>query len=151
MFKKEAFGVEGARLMFAFSAFLDGGVMNFAGAEKDSEDFYRQVLSLVKSVPALDVGSTCECLSVPSSNDRVLPLLRRRGADWAIPVLSFSAEPVEADLSLAALHLRPSASYELQEAFTGARMKGKGSKLSHLKLQLPPYAVQLWMVAGRNR
>jgi hypothetical protein len=150
MFKKEAFGVEGARLLFAFSAFLDGGVMNLAGAESGSEDFYRQVLSLVRSVPALDVGSTCEYLSISSSNDRVLPLLHRRGADWAIPVLSFSAEPVETELSLAALHLHPRASYELQEAFTGARMKGKGTELAHVKLQLPPYAVQLWTVANRN-
>jgi hypothetical protein len=148
MFKKEAFGVEGARLLFAFSAFLDGGVMNFAGAENGSEDFYRQVLSLVKSVPALGVGSTCEYLSVPSTDNRVLPLLRRRGADWALPVLSFSAEPVETGLSLAALHLGQRRNYELREVFTGAVRKGKGADLSHLKLELPPYGVQLWTLAG---
>jgi hypothetical protein len=147
MFKKEAFGVEAARLMFAFSAFLDGGVMNFAGAEAGSEDFYRKTLALVGATPALGAGASCDYLAIASTSDRVLPLLRRRGQDWAIPVLSFSAEPVEAELSLAALRLRPRATYHLQEAFTGARIQGKGAALARLKLKLPAYGVQLWTLA----
>ena len=143
MFRKEAFGVEGARLLFAYCAFLDGGVMNYAGAERGSEEFYRKVLAVRESTPALREGS-CDYLAVRPGNDRVLAPLRRYGKEWALPVLSFAAEPIATELPLDPLGLDPAKTYRLVEAFSGAERVGKGKDLSRLTVQLPPYAVQVW-------
>ena len=64
-------------------------------------------------------------------------------------MLSFSAEPVETHLSLAALGLNPRASYELTEAFTQTRRKGKGADLARFAVKLAPYGVQVWTAAAR--
>ena len=53
LFRREAFGVEGVRLLFAYCALVDGGVMNYAKAETGSEEFYRKVLAVRESTPAL--------------------------------------------------------------------------------------------------
>lgn len=143
MFRKEAFGIEGARLLFAYSAFLDGGVMNYVGAERGSEEFYRKVLALRESIPALREG-TCDYVAVRPGNDRVLAPLRRYGKQWALPVLSFSAEPIRTELPLNTLGLNPETMYTLSDAFSGAERVGKGRDLSRLAVQLPPYAVQVW-------
>src|SRR5581483_11179147 len=143
MFRKEAFGVEGARLLFAFCVFLDGGIMNYAGAETGSEEFYRKVLAIRESMPALREG-TCDYLAVCPSNDRVLAPLRRLGSHWALPVLSFSAEPIRTVLPLDTLRLKPQGTYTLTEVFSGAERVGKGKELSRLAVELPPYAVQIW-------
>jgi glycosidase len=143
MFRKEAFGVEGARLLFAFCAFLDGGIMNYAGAEKGSEEFYRKVLAVRESTPALREGM-CDYLAVRPASDRVLAPLRRLGSDWALPVLSFSAEPIRTALPLDALRLRPQGAYTLTEVFSGTERVGKGKDLSRLDIELSPYAVQVW-------
>ena len=143
LFRSEAFGVGGGRLLFAYSAFLDGGVMTYVGAEKGSEDFYRKVLALRESIPALREG-TCDYTAVRPGNDRVLAPVRRYGKAWALPVLSFSAEPISTELPLGPLGLDPERTYTLTEAFSGAERVGKGKDLNRLSVQLPPYAVQVW-------
>ena len=150
LFRSEAFGIEGVRLLFAYSAFLDGGVMNYVGGEKGSEDFYRKVLALRESIPALREG-TCDYTAVRPGNDRVFAPLRRYGREWALPVLSFSAEPISTELPLDTLGLNPESTYTLSEAFSGAERVGKGKDLSRLTVDLPPYAVQVWTVKQASR
>jgi hypothetical protein len=143
MFRKEAFGVGGARLLFAYSAFMDGGVMNYTGAEKGSEDYYRKVLSLRESIPAIREGS-CDYLAVRPIDRRVFTPLRRLGDHWALPVLSFSAEPIKTEIPLDSLGLDPGSTYTLFEAFSGVKRAGKGKDLMRLPVELSPYGVQLW-------
>ena len=116
MYRKEAFGVGGGRLLFAWSAFLDGGVMNYVWAEKGSEDFYRRVLELRESTPAMREGS-CDYLALRPSSDRVFAPLWRSAEGWAIPILTFSDQPVEVEIPLDVLRLDPEAQYTLSEGF----------------------------------
>lgn len=142
-YRREAFGIEGARLLFAFSAFIDGVVFNYVGAEAGSEDFYRKVLSLRESIRPLRAGS-CDYRVIRPSNNRVFAPLRRAGNEWALPVLAFSAEAVTTELPLEALELNPQANYTLVEAFTGEERSGTGKELTRMHVNLPAYGVQLW-------
>jgi hypothetical protein len=145
MFKKEAFGIDAARLLFAFSSFIGGGVMNYVGSEAGSEEFYRKVLGLRESIPALREGS-CDYLAVRPSNDRVFAPLRRYRDECALPLLSFSAQRVSTEVPVSALGLKRDATYTLEEAFSGIKRTGKGKELTRLPVELPPFAVQLWTV-----
>lgn len=144
MFKKEAFGPDAARMLFAFAAFIDGGVMNYAGGEVGSEEYYRKVLALRGSTPALREGG-CDYLAVRPGDDRVAAPLRRHGDNWALPVLCFSAAPVTTVIPLDALGLNANARYTLREAFSGEVRQGSGKELNRLKVELPAHGVQLWM------
>jgi len=99
---------------------------------------------LRRSVPGLSGGSACDYLAVESTSDRVFAPLRRLGDTWALPVLSFSDEPVKTILSLAALRLDPDASYTFTEAFSAVKRAGKGKEMTRFEVTLPPYAVQVW-------
>jgi hypothetical protein len=143
MFRKEAFGAEGVRLLFAFSSFVGGGVMNYVGAEAGSEDFCRKVLVLRESILALREGN-CDYLAVRPADERVFAPLRRHRDGWALPVLSFATERVSTVLPLEVLGLNPDATYTLQEAFSGTTRAGKGRELTRLSVDLAPFAVQLW-------
>jgi hypothetical protein len=145
MYRKEAFGVDGARLLFAWSAFIDGGVMNFVWAEKGSEDFYRRVLELRESTRAMGVGS-CDYLALRPSSDRVFSPLWRSAEGLAIPVLAFSDKPIEAEIPLDALGLDPDAQYTLREAFSSITRSARGKELARLSVDLPAYGVQLWTI-----
>ena len=142
-FRREAFGVDGARLLFAFSAFMDGGVMNYVGSEQGSEEFYRKVLALREAIPALK-GGDCDYLAVQPANDRVFAPLRSYRGEQALPVLSFSTEPIRTELPLEALHLDPQVAYTLREEFSGITRTALGKDLARLPVDLPPFGVQLW-------
>ncbi len=150
MYGTEAFGSEGARLLFAWSSFIDGGVMNYAGGEKGSEDFYRRVLELKLSTRAMLNGS-CDYLALRPSSDRVFAPLWRSGDDVAIPVLAFSTEPIKTDIPLGALGLNPEGRYELREAFSSITRTVTGEELVHLSIDLPPHGVQLWILTKIDR
>ncbi|MGD0501004.1 MAG: alpha-amylase family glycosyl hydrolase [Bryobacteraceae bacterium] len=145
MYGKEAFGVEGARLLFAWAAFMDGGVMNYVWAEKGSEDFYRRVLALRESTPAMHDGS-CDYLALRPSSNRVFAPLWRGGGNLAIPVLAFSDKPVQTQIPLDALKLDPDAQYTLREAFSSTTRTARGRELTQLSLDLPAYGVELWTI-----
>jgi glycosidase len=98
-FRREAFGVAASQALFAMYAFLDGGIMNYAGAEQGSEDFYHKVLHLRQNTPALRYGA-CDYLAVQADPDQVLALLRSHEGAHFIPVINLSPEPVTARLTL---------------------------------------------------
>jgi hypothetical protein len=143
MYKKEKYSPEAARLLFAMYSFLDSGVMNFAGAEKGSEDFYRKVNLLHKQNPCFTKG-TIHYTAARSSNNRVLCVLYRYKDEWSLPVFSFSSEPEKTLIPLEALDLKPDQKYELYEEFSGMRYCAKGSELKSLSLLIDPFGVQLW-------
>lgn len=145
MYRKEAFGVDGANLLFAWASFIDGGVMTYVWAEKGSEDFYRRVLELRESTPAIRGGS-CDYLALRPSSDRVFAPLWRSAEGLAIPVLAFSDKPIEAQIPLDALKLDPDGQYILREAFSAITRTARGKELARLTVDLPPYGVQLWSI-----
>jgi hypothetical protein len=98
-FRHEAFGLEASRALFAMFALLDGGIMNYVGAERGSEDFYRNILRLRQNTPALRVG-TCDYLAIQAVPEMVLPLLRSHAGEHFIPVINLSPAPVNAHLKL---------------------------------------------------
>jgi glycosidase len=148
LYRKEMLGEEAARMLFALAAFIDGGVMSFAGAENGSENFYNQVLTLRKSIPALQTG-TCEYLTVVTENEWVFAPLRRKGNDWALPVLSFAKEPLTVSLPFDNIGLEADTVYTLLEAFSGKEVSGKGRELRSLRIQLEPLGVQLWIPVNK--
>ena len=150
MYGKEAFGVDGARLLFAWSSFMDGGVMNYVGAEKGSEDFYRRVLELRESTPAMRAGS-CDYLALRPSSDRVFAPLWRSGEGMAIPLFAFSDKPVKTEIPLDVLKLDPDGLYTLREAFSSTARTVRGKELPRLSADLPAYGVQLWTITKASR
>ncbi|HEY4154485.1 MAG TPA: alpha-amylase family glycosyl hydrolase, partial [Puia sp.] len=142
-FRREILGIPATRMLFAMTSFIDGGVMTFKGAELGSEDYYSKVLSIRESIPALKSG-TCEYLTITSENERVFTPLRRLGNEWALPVISFSREPIDTWISLAPLKLNRDSVYTLREAFSGMEKTGTGRDLASLNVKLDSLGVQVW-------
>ncbi len=149
MYARQAFGVEGARLLFAWSSFLDGGVMSYVWGEKGSEDFYRRVLELRETTPALRGG--CDYLALRPSSDRLFAPLWRSAESLAIPVLAFSDKPIEAEIPLDPLGLEPDTEYTVREAFSSITRTERGRDLARLSLELHAYGVQLWTITKTSR
>jgi hypothetical protein len=118
------------------------------GAEKGSEEFYKKVLSVRESIPAIKKGK-CEYLTI-TENERVFTPLFRYGKEWALPLISFSQEPVDTWVSLEAIKLDPDKTYTLKEAFSGSERTGTGHQLASLNIHLEPYDVQVWTVKETN-
>ncbi len=148
LFNREIFGEAGMRLVFAWCAFLDGGIMNFTGAEHGLEEHYKAILDVRGRLRVLETGDI-DYLGAQPSNNRVFAPIRRSGAEWAMPVLSFSDAPVSTTLQLRNLGLKSDVKYTLREAFSGETREGTGKELSTLLLDLPPYAVQVWTEAKK--
>jgi hypothetical protein len=96
MFRKERFGEDAARLLFAWAAFLDGALMSYVGAESGSEEFFRKVLEIRRSAGPLRRGE-CDYLAIAPSRPEVFAPLWREGRAFAVPVLSFALEPVRVE------------------------------------------------------
>jgi len=138
LFNRQIFGEVGQRLVFAWCAFLDGGIMNFTGAEQGLEEQYKAILAVRERHRALVVGDI-DYLGAEPSNNRVFAPIRRSGSEWAMPVLSFSDAPVSTTLKLDKFGIRAGA--KIREALSGETREVVGRELS---LELPAYAVQLW-------
>jgi glycosidase len=98
-FRHEAFGSEAARALFAMFALQGGGIMNYVGAEKGSEAFYRRLLRLRQAEPALRYG-ICDFLAVECDDEMTLALLRIYGNEHAIPLVNLTDSEARITLSL---------------------------------------------------
>jgi glycosidase len=98
-FRHEAFGIEASRALFAMFALQGGGIMNYVGAERGSEAFYRRLLHLRQNNPVLRYGD-CDFLAIECRGEMVLPLLRTHEGDHAIPVINLTGEDVEVTIGL---------------------------------------------------
>jgi hypothetical protein len=147
-YRREILGIPATRMLFALTSFIDGGIMTFMGAEKGSEEFYGKVLNVRESTPAIKKG-TCEYLTI-TENESVFTPLFRYGHEWALPLISFSHEPVDTWVSLEAIKLDPNKIYTLKETFSGSERTGTGHQLASLNVHLEQYGVQLWTVKETN-
>lgn len=100
-FKHEAFGPDASRALFALNALLEGGIMNFVGGEKGSEDFYRRVLHL-RDRPEFAQGYADFGASV-CDDDMVHHLLHRHGDRSMLVVINFGTQETECRLDLSSL------------------------------------------------
>jgi len=98
-FRREALGVEASQAMFAFFALVGGGIMNYVGSEKGSDDFYRKLLRMRQDLPVLRCGA-CDYLAIEADQPMVLALLRSYREEHAIPVINLSKESVEVRLKI---------------------------------------------------
>lgn len=144
-YRREILGINATCMLFALTSFIDGGIMSFVGAEIGMEEFYTKVLAIRESIPALKEG-TCEYKTILSENERVFSPLRRYGNEWALPVISFSNEPISTWIPLKEIGLEPNTVYTLCEAFSGLEKTGTGRELASINVKLEPLGVQVWML-----
>lgn len=74
-FRREAIGNQAACAMFSIFALIGGGILNYAGAEKGSEEFYSKLLFLRKNILELKYGE-CDYLSARSDDENIFTVLR---------------------------------------------------------------------------
>lgn len=89
LFQRDLFGINAAKVLFAFCAFSDGALMNFVGAEKGLEDTVMNILHLRSIYKTLTAGDI-EYLAPISSNDKVLAMRRYDSSDEFIILINFS-------------------------------------------------------------
>jgi len=88
-YRREVFGERAARALFAFNVAVAGPIMMFAGAEDGMEEFYRSILALKRSLPALD-GGAIDYLAVRADDPRVFAVLRTLDGQIVIPAVNIA-------------------------------------------------------------
>jgi glycosidase len=141
-FRKEAFGVEASRALFAMFALQGGGIMNYVGAERGSEAFYRHLLRLRRVTPALRYGK-CNYLAVECDDEMVLALLRVYANEHAIPLvnLSGSESRIMLDLPLSRLGLAGAEVCSVRDILNEEDIRGWTE--GRLQVQMPVYGVRV--------
>jgi len=139
-YRRETFGVAAARALFAFFALQKGGLMNFAGAEEGSEDFYRRVIAVRDE---LQGGEFSYVAAVPD-DDMVFAMLWKRADFWAVPLINFRSHSVRFTLAVPS----PGAGdYRLGEMLTGAELGTVPAEgLGSVGLEMGPYEVKVLRV-----
>lgn len=148
-YRREAFGPEAARALFAFCCSLEGGIMAFAGAELGDEDYYRHLLHLRRTNPALREGSS-QYDAVWSDDRRVFTFVRATASQIVVPVILFACDSasVEIRFSKAALPY-PATAVRVRDLVQDSWLPladpgaGPGSDHLTLTLTLAPYQVAL--------
>ena len=87
--RKEVFGERAARALFAYNVAIAGALMMVEGAEIGMEEFYRTILALKRSIPALDRGAV-DFMSVRADDPRVFAVVRTLDARTVIPVVNIA-------------------------------------------------------------
>ena len=148
-FRRAAFGPEAALAVVALFAFLDGGFMDYNGADVGYEPFYRRVMHLRQHLPVLQKG-TCDYLAVPPDDWMVFAPLREWKGRYLLPVIRFDNRSgiVGLPLPIGTMNL-PAATYEVWDHMADERINGpKGGhwhreELAELKAPVEPYGVLL--------
>jgi glycosidase len=148
-FRRETFGVEAARAVVALFAFIDGGFMDYNGADEGSEAFYRRVMHLRRTLPTLKEGD-CDFLAVRPTDPMVFAPLRIYAGHALLPVIHFADQPTRVELPLPVERLAlPADAYEVYDHMANRIVAspdgGHWSRqaLTALELDLEPYAVLL--------
>jgi hypothetical protein len=152
-FRHEAFGIEASRALFAMFALQDGGIMNYVGAERGSEAFYRQLLRLRQNNPVLRYGD-CDILAIECSADMVLPFLRTYRGDHLIPLINLADAEAEFQLKLpiSQLDLEPSIVCTVRDIFNEEVLSVEGENqfpveaLEELHVDLPAYGLRILQI-----
>lgn len=143
-YRRQVFGVPAARALFALVVSLGGPLMMYAHAEDGMEDFYRAILSLKRSLPAVDRGAL-DCLAVSCDDDRVFAPLRTLGGQVVVPVINLSDRARAATLALPVDRLGAGASWLVTDRVDDSRIPGpsgkawKRAELAAVKVDLGPF------------
>ena len=121
---------------------MAGALMLFACAEDGMEEFYRTILALKRSLPALDHGSL-DYFAVKSDDPRIFTLLRKLDGQAVIPVVNIADRISRATLTVdtAALGLRGSR-FLVTDKYDGSVIAGSSGVIwSAAELASIPVAV----------
>jgi glycosidase len=123
-FRREVFGERAARALFACNVAIAGAIMMVEGAEVGMEEFYRTILGLKRSLPALDHGSL-DHRAVTADDPRVFTLLRKLDGQVIIPVVNIADKISHTTLKVdtAALGLR-GGSFRVTDRYDGSVIAG---------------------------
>jgi hypothetical protein len=91
-FRRATFGVPAARAVVGFFAFIEGGFMDYNGADRGSEAFYRRVMHLRRTEPALKNGA-CDYLAVRPTDRMAIAPLRQGGGQTLLPLSTSTIVP----------------------------------------------------------
>jgi hypothetical protein len=149
-FRSRTFGIPAARAIVAFFAFADGGFMDYEGADEGSEDFYRTVMHLRRTQPALKRGS-CDYLAVRPDDEMALAMWRGHEGQVLVPVIYFDNKPARTELALPVERLDGKIStFELRDLLTDLPLTApdgavtwRRDQLDRLPIALEPYATLL--------
>lgn len=148
-FGRDKFGTAEALLLTGFCMLTDGAFLAFAGAEKGSEEFFRRILTLRNSLPALRKGS-CDYLKCTTDHPKVIALYRESEGSSCIPVFNFSGERVKCVLSLK--ETPPDFAGTLRNLAGDGKSSGEISSFhrgkNEIRLVIPPNA--LMVIAAEN-
>jgi len=144
--RREAFGIQASRALFAFNALIDGGVMNYVNGEKGSEEFYKKILHIRNSTPAIYRGD-CDYTIVTPSDEMVIAPLRSYNGSYVIPVVNFSdkSSTVKLSIPIEKIGTKTEARYLVKDLME-ERAPGKsftGVELSSMNLDLEGFQVRI--------
>jgi glycosidase len=149
-FRREAFGVEAARALFAMFALIDGGIMNYVGGENGSEGFYRDILHLRRNEKTLRYG-LCDYLAVQSDCEMLLSLLRTHEGEHALPLINLGDQKIRARVNIPVDRISKSENQEFiafdllypLETLTPVGKRITRHDLENFEVELPPYGVRV--------
>ncbi|HEX5322598.1 MAG TPA: alpha-amylase family glycosyl hydrolase, partial [Capsulimonadaceae bacterium] len=148
-FRRETFGKEAARAIVALFAFIEGGFMDFNGADEGDQEFYRKVMRLRRDLPALKHGK-CDYLAVEPSERMVFAPMWEHEGRYVLPVIHLDNSEVTTVLPLPFEAMRLSAGgYRVWERMQGEEILGPTAALwsiddlRSLSLSLGPYGIAL--------
>jgi Alpha amylase, catalytic domain len=98
LFQRDVFGVDMAKALFAFCAFSDGAVMNFAGGEIGIESFCRRILK-IRSENSVFHTVSCRYFAPKSDNNMVLGIERNNGNSYYTVFINFGTNPANCQFS----------------------------------------------------
>ncbi len=151
-YRRQVFGVPAAKALFALVVSLGGPLMMYAHAEDGMEDFYRDILRLKRSLPAVDRGAVAY-LAVGCDNDRVFAPLRSLGAQVVVPVVNLADRACAATLALPVDRLAPGDAWTVTDRVDGSVLAGPGGRtwkrsgLAAVKVDLDPFQYRFLEVA----
>jgi hypothetical protein len=149
-FRRATFGVPAARAVVGFFAFIEGGFMDYNGADRGSEAFYRRVMRLRQTQPTLKNGA-CDYLAVRPTDRMAIAPLRQGGGQTLLPVIYFDDRParVGLPLPLRALNLDADA-YTVRDLMNSRIVPGpdggrvwRREEMKRLRVDMEPYGVRL--------
>jgi hypothetical protein len=144
-FRSEAFGPGAARAFFSVCSFIDGGLMNYTGGEKEMEDHVRRVLATRSKWPELTIG-TCDYLGVDAGDPMVFGVLRRDGRNAAMPLVNLSDREAHCSIALprALVGLGQDVPITVWDDFNGTAPES--GVLERIEVTIPPYGTAVYML-----
>lgn len=149
-FRRDTFGIPAARAIVGLFAFIEGGFMDYNGADKGSEAFYRRMMHLRQTQPALKRG-TCDFLAVTPTDPMAIAPLRQTEGQTLLPVIYFDDKPARIGLFLPLHTLNlEAATYAVRDLMTNRFLPApdggrvwKREQLKRLRVDMEPYGVRL--------